>query len=77
MAGHAQLKFVMTECSKTQIRLTGPNSSSQWLQEEIKVYGCTLTLFMDYIKKKKKKKKIKYKIQQTPRNSQQKKLPAV
>ena len=24
MAGHAQLKFVMTQCSKTQIRLTGP-----------------------------------------------------
>ena len=24
MAGHAQLKFVMTEFSKTQIRLTGP-----------------------------------------------------
>ena len=24
MAGHAQLKFVMTECPKTQIRLTGP-----------------------------------------------------
>ena len=24
MAGHAQLKFVMTECSKSQIRLTGP-----------------------------------------------------
>ena len=23
MAGHAQLKFVMTECSKTQMRLTG------------------------------------------------------
>ena len=23
VAGHAQLKFVMTECSKTQIRLTG------------------------------------------------------
>ena len=23
MAGHAQLDFVMTECSKTQIRLTG------------------------------------------------------
>ena len=23
MAGHAQLEFVMTECSKTQIRLTG------------------------------------------------------
>ena len=27
MAGHAQLKCVMTECSKTQIRLTGP----KWL----------------------------------------------
>ena len=26
MAGHAQLKFVLTECSKTQIRLTGLNS---------------------------------------------------
>ena len=25
MAGHAQLKLVMTECSKTQIRLTRPN----------------------------------------------------
>ena len=25
MAGHAQLKFVLTECSNTQIRLTGPN----------------------------------------------------
>ena len=25
MAGHAQLKFVMTECSKTQIRLTRHN----------------------------------------------------
>ena len=25
MAGHAQLKFVMTECSKTQIRFTGLN----------------------------------------------------
>ena len=24
MAGHVQLKFVMTECSKTQIHLTGP-----------------------------------------------------
>ena len=23
MAGHAQLKFIMTECSKIQIRLTG------------------------------------------------------
>ena len=25
MTGHAQLKLVMTECSKTQIRLTGLN----------------------------------------------------
>ena len=32
MAGHAQLQFVMTECSKTQIRLTGLKFScrSQW-----------------------------------------------
>ena len=35
MAGHAQLKFVMTECSKTQIRLAGlisrlmPNTSGK------------------------------------------------
>ena len=28
MAGHAQLKFVMTECSKTQIRLTRPKWTS-------------------------------------------------
>ena len=28
MAGHVQLKFVMTECSKTQIRLTGLNCES-------------------------------------------------
>ena len=26
MAGHAQLQFVMTECSTTQIRLTWPYS---------------------------------------------------
>ena len=39
MAGHAQLKFVMTECSKTQIRLAGLMwstslhlSSKQWLE---------------------------------------------
>ena len=29
MAGHAQLKFVMTECSKTQIRLAGLNCSNE------------------------------------------------
>ena len=28
MAGHAQLKFVMTECSKAQIRLTGHRARS-------------------------------------------------
>ena len=28
MTGHAQLKFVMMECSKTQIRLTRPYLSS-------------------------------------------------
>ena len=28
-AGHAQLKFVLTECSKTQIRLTGPKCTCQ------------------------------------------------
>ena len=32
MAGHAQLKFVMTECSKTQIRLTGLNWMSYFMQ---------------------------------------------
>ena len=36
MAGHAQLKFVMTECSKTQIRLTGLT----W-------YVCIKPLFLD------------------------------
>ena len=33
MAGHAQLKFVMTECSKTQIRLTG-------LKYEVQCFDC-------------------------------------
>ena len=31
MAGHAQLKFVMTECSKTQIRLAGLISYYQYI----------------------------------------------
>ena len=36
MAGHAQLKFVMTECSKTQIRLTGLkcNNTRKGMQEK-------------------------------------------
>ena len=46
MAGHAQLKFVMTECSKTQIRLTGlilrvrtlfymSESTRRWLKHQV------------------------------------------
>ena len=34
IAGHAQLKFVMTECSKTQIRLARLNSVSRVLGTE-------------------------------------------
>ena len=34
MAGHAQLTFVMTECSKTQIRLMGPNDFGDLAQVE-------------------------------------------
>ena len=34
MAGHVQLKFVMTECWKTQIRLTGLILSSKWTPNE-------------------------------------------
>ena len=37
MAGHAQLKFVMTECSKTQIRLTGLVSKFGTLNEKVNV----------------------------------------
>ena len=46
MAGHAQLKFVMTECSKTQIRLTGPICSRK--EEEIPLMcrlNCTISMF--------------------------------
>ena len=32
MAGHAQLKFVMTECSKTQISLTGTARIAQLIE---------------------------------------------
>ena len=35
MAGHEQLKFVMTECSKTQIRLTGLNYQRSALTPKI------------------------------------------
>ena len=40
MAGHAQLKFVMTECSKTQIRLTGPISSYSFISRHFEI-KCT------------------------------------
>ena len=35
MAAHAQLKFVMTECSKTQIRLTGLNWENKMAQNRL------------------------------------------
>ena len=43
MAGHAQLKFVMTECSKTQIHLTGLTcklSATVFISSD--PYTCTL-----------------------------------
>ena len=48
MAGHAQLKFVMTECSKTQIRLTGLNLLFVWFvvlwpSQHIKVMSSVVT----------------------------------
>ena len=42
MAGHAQLKFVMTECSKTQIRLTG-------LIYSVLFVSTTTTFMMHYV----------------------------
>ena len=41
MAGHAQLKFVMTECSKTQIRLTGLNYRGESSNIFNVLLGCT------------------------------------
>ena len=41
MAGHAQLEFVMTECSKTQIRLTGLT----WSIQKFKVVSTALNAF--------------------------------
>ena len=52
MAGHAQLKFDMTECSKTQIRLT---RLICWFN----MYKC-LKPFSEKKKKKKKKKKMQF-----------------
>ena len=54
MAGHAQLKFVMTECSKTQIRLARLNLwlnetcaglkhlKLWWCNEDFKIYCCSI-----------------------------------
>ena len=36
MAGHVQLKFIMTECPKTQIRMTGLICACECLQEILK-----------------------------------------
>ena len=38
MAGHAQLQFVMTECSKTQIRLTELNYSKTMVCRGIRYF---------------------------------------
>ena len=69
MAGHAQLKFVMTECSKTQIRLTRliyipPENSSYShnepyyeISEELKVFEerySNVLLFGDFNSRRRK-----------------------
>ena len=41
MAGHAQLKFVMTECSKTQIHLTRPISFRPNIKTDNAVYSAS------------------------------------
>ena len=49
MTWHAQLKFVMTECSKTQIRLTGliyaQHTPKQWYTYHWKLHRKTLPFF--------------------------------
>ena len=44
MAGHAQLKFVMTECSKTQIRLTRHISKCP-IQTQIEIHSKLSALY--------------------------------
>ena len=45
MAGHAQLKFVMTECSKTPIRLRGPTCAfSRYINLQL-IFQYTLVLW--------------------------------
>ena len=53
MAGHAQLKFVMTECSKTQIRLTGLKWYSHMIRWQFKNKWGTYSLRVDKTKIKK------------------------
>ena len=49
MAGHAQLKFVMTESSKTQIRLTGLMYKSIFSQKRTDIYDSTPTaIYIQY-----------------------------
>ena len=50
MSGHAQLKFVMTECSKTQIRLTGLiwNASNQKVRDCNQASVCSLAVSADF-----------------------------
>ena len=49
MAGHAQLQFVMTECSKTQIRLTRPISELANVKRALViVHVCSPTTYVAY-----------------------------
>ena len=44
MAGHAQLKLIMTECSKTQIRLTGHiYGTSMWSHLKPHAASCMIS----------------------------------
>ena len=48
MAGHAQLKFVMTECSKTQIRLTGLKLNTDCLYQTISIFYTSIVQYDFY-----------------------------
>ena len=56
MAGHAQLKCVMTECSKTQIRLTGPI----WLCDNLAIALFRLLKPRTWGKTKQRTNKLRY-----------------
>ena len=58
MAGHVQLKFVMMECSKTQIRLTGLICTLHTFPVTDKLYAwCGCNNVQACVEKKQKKKK--------------------